>query len=438
MGSLIKSLSTKSLSFIVFIFTTLYSLSIALGSDLLIHVSSFLYVCSLCGFFIFSYMSENLKDLSFKQSLVVCFSVFLSLQAGILMGLFFLPADSSHIWQVDSTHAHIPISQYYSEFFAGEKPWARIPRRSGFITHSITGFIFNLTGSVSTFTTYASLVFMKSLVVLFLCFLGTIVYNVRLGLMSALFYIFNPIVLFYTTAFYKEVGVHLLVVVSYLSVLYPLRSRRFYFLALAPIFIYMLFFERMYLSASFCLYPALYLIFSEYNLSGKVRFLIVSVVVFAGFYGLRDYISPSVLLEKIEYHRDRHSQFPDVNRAMNYDIPYFVAYIKAALGPYLTPSKFSVYKGYSLLLVWGAITNHIYQLIFWVYITNILMTFKKHKTLVFMVVPYVVFLLLMAYIAPWNVRVRDSFLPIVGLIFVHALMNKDQILRKIKWKQSIH
>jgi hypothetical protein len=220
-------------------------------------------------------------------------------------------------------------------------------------------------------------------------------------------------VLFYTLTLYKEAAIQAYTVWIFLFIYIFAREDKWWALAPALLLTGFLAFERIYLPWMFV---TTYLIVLFAN-RGRYRYAAIAIAVL-GFVlafmytpWLKD--SPLLLIEKLKELRQSQMGYTDYSFKYNYEIPYPLAVLKTLFTPFITPGKFTLFSDFSYLLIWGSFVNQAVMVAFayqWWREAKAKSVF--HFSLL---VPFLICTLLLAYIAPWAGRIRDSFFPLIAL-----------------------
>ena len=122
---------------------------------------------------------------------------------------------------------------------------------------------------------------------------------------------------------------------------------------------------------------------------------------------------------------------PGVDKAWNQDIAYPLAALKILFTPFFHPNKFEVFKDFSAILTWAAIPSQAVTVLvlFGVAAEFVL---ARLKTAI-LTIPFSLFLLLFAYLAPYSGRQRDSFYPVIALFATIGVFRIGH-----HWKNRIH
>lgn len=390
-----------------------------------------------CGLFFFDELKKSkIDDLTPLKLLACNFFVYL----GIAVGAYVAQAVDTVFWVSDSIETHIPMVDLMVNAITEGNLLAQIKSLApGTTTHILTALCFIIFGK-STYSTLLALFTLKSLGCLGVYFLARALFNPKSAYISGLLYALTPTVLFYTLTLYKEAAVQAFVAwIFYFFVLFFKRHKTW---AVIPFLILIgaLSFERVYLP--WLIIPAFFLmsLFSK----NRERFIGLSLAGI-GLLGASIYTSllnknPLELFTTIEDLRVAQMTYKDYSFSLNYGIPYPLAIMKAFFTPFLTPIKFQIFSDYSYLLIWGSFVN---QILLFSFLFQWWKEFKHERLFhLFIVLPFIVFILLLAYIAPWAGRIRDSFYPIVvmyaGVLLTHQnwRLTFDWIRNKLGFNSS--
>ena len=184
-------------------------------------------------------------------------------------------------------------------------------------------------------------------------------FNERVGLAGALIYAFSPTVIYYTTVFYKEAVVQLVVaaIILFSLKIYLKPSNWRYWPALA-VSLAVIINERFYL---FFFFVATFILLGlvAARLSRKLYLAAIVVPAAFGVYALIGKYVDSLARVHIPYHkilpslfslikgnRAGYLSFSDVT-AINLSLPYPLAFVKILFSPFFTLDKFTLFSDYS-------------------------------------------------------------------------------------------
>lgn len=403
---------------------------------------------------VFSYnllkiLRADARDLSGELPVVVLYA--LALHLALILG-FYLSGRIEHaLWVADSYAVHIPGAVNVANYIHGKEALTSIgvPFGRVFFTQAFVGVFFSFMGA-SPISSAIALMLAKLLTLVVLFHLGKTMFNEKVGLIGALVYVLSPTIIYYTTVFYKEAIVQLLVSAISLSALKiylkpgswrywlilivsmsAVANERFYlfFFFVATVILLGLVMARMsrkiYLAAAVVL-----LVFGAYALIGKYVDLMAG-----GHIPYRD-ILPS-LFSAIKGYRADYISYPDVT-SINFSLPYPLAFVKLLFTPFFTLNKFTLFSDYSYLLIWGSFLNQI-VIAFSLYgmYKALRDNWQRNLSLIF---PYLLFLCIFAYVAPYIGRLRDSFYPVVAIYAAYAISEVYAMAPVLKsgsqWKKS--
>ncbi len=349
--------------------------------------------------------SDLIVDLVLHQ---ICIS------SGILLGFVLVSENASLLWPQDAFTSHLPISENVSLALRGEIEWSKVGLdQPGTIIHLFTGLWFFLIGKTVYATTLSLLCFKLITICIVFLFCRNIE-NAKTAYLSGLTYILAPTVLFYTTTFYKEASVHSLVaLIFYFSHLVFVKNKYWLLIPLG-MFFYFLSRERFYLV--FLFIPSLLTL--GLFASNKHRWLkaALSGSILLFLYQENVYLqqSPEWVIRRLETFRQDHMKFNDYHYKYNYEIPYFLAFLKSLFTPYFTFNKLKIYFDYSNLLTWGSFLNQV------IILSACIAFFKNFKNKVahhlWICMPLFFLLLFLAYISPWAARLETASIPSLPFI----------------------
>jgi|GEM_PF-2562147 len=390
-------------------------------------IAAILYIAFLCLVFVrLGCEPVSEADGGYAELMIVCACV-VALYAGIYAGFSLGGSVPEALWPKDAFDTHLPRAVNFANYLKGidpiSPPYDSYDRL--YLTHVLAGISFFIAG-VSPGATLLTLALLKMTAVISIFFLGSGMFSRKTGFLAALIYALMPTVLFYTINYYKEAAVHLLVAATLYSAWEAFvggRAKRG-FLFVFPICVLALLNERFYVGV-FILSGI-----AAYRLS-RIRRAPKAYVLAGGFFltgvavyvlnvrlgiGMDAFLDPSLFVRefaaRIENLRAGYSSYSDVN-AINYRLPYPVAFLKLLFTPFFSLNKFSLFSAYACLLIWGAVVNQA------VILTSILGSWHAFKAYgsrnVLTVVPFFLFLAVFSSIAAYNGRVRDSFYPVISV-----------------------
>lgn len=379
----------------------------------------FLLFLTLTNLLITSHNQNKSHFFIFVQVVIINLTIALTAQI--------LKTPVTFFWVQDSILTHIPEAQKYTLFLKGIQV-ENLGIYSGQSTHFITGLFFLLLGTNTLATTCAQL-FFKIIALTFIYKSCLILWNRKTALISIQIYGFCPTVFFYTLVLYKESAVHALYSAIFYYTIKVFIEKKWSFSIPLTITLYLMLRERFYIT-----YLSLIcILFLAYNLPFKKNLISRAAVALAFvtmLYFIQEQYSFTRILNEINQQRQLHSNYSDVLNKLNYNIPYPLAFIKILFSPYFSFNKFSLFSGFSILLIWGSFLN---QLI----ILSSLMALRQlaTKTIhhLFLWIPFIIFLLLSAYISPWNGRTRDSFYPLISCYAAFFLANNHYFNRYFRF-----
>jgi hypothetical protein len=407
----------------------------------LFFISSFLYALGICFFgqtgdslltiiylFLFTVVFLNLqKRILSTKSLpnplieLISFQIFISL--GILLGLYLGSGPNSILWPLDAIYTHVPLSQNIMQALQGIRTWNEVSIEiPGALTHSFTGLWFYFIGP-TIYASGLSLLCFKIATILFIFLLSQSLYDTKTAYISSLIYIIAPTVQFYTLNFYKEATIHFLIISSFYFSYSIFFRQKFLFLPALGLSLFLLSQERFYLV--FLFIPTLFI----FMLFASKNYRLLKLLIFSVTIGVlvknNVYLqqSPEWMFHKLEEFRQSHMQFHDFSFTYNYEIPYYLAYVKTLFTPYFTFKKLLTFLDLGNLLTWGSFLN---QGIILSSLYAMIISLKKDwKVHLGFILPFLILIAFLAYISPWSGRIRDSFYPIIviyaGLFFSQSM-----------------
>lgn len=350
---------------------------------------------------------------------------------GLLLGASFGSGAESFFWVADSVNTHVPEAIRVSNWLGdgGKFVYESSLGSQGILTHSWIGTFFFLFGA-SPATSVVGLVILKVFTTLIISRIPQWLFQREEMDGTFAVYLASPVVLFHTTAFYKEAMIHLLVAASLYTGLRVLRKADPLAACLLLLAIGGLFLERFYLGL-LILVPTFFLVMNLFWRKAIVPALLLSIF-FVSLYKGHPYFEFTVetAVATLKQFRDAHSKFADINYTLNYEIPYPLAVLKTLITPIWSPNKIDMFRGLSAVITWGSFIG---QIIMLAYFMGLFRALRQKVILhALLQVPFFILVLAAAYISPWAARVRDSYFPLVaiyaGFYLIHCFRDD---LRKI-------
>lgn len=370
----------------------------------------------------------------------------LALHLALLLGFYLSGRPMTALWVVDSHAVHIPGAVNVANFIHGKEALVSIdvPFDRIFLTQTLVGIFFSVLG-VNPLASTLALMLAKLLTTAVLFRLGKTLFNGKTAAAGALIYVFSPTILYYTTVFYKEAIVQLLVSAVLLASLkiflkpgslkywlllvislYAVMNERFYLffffmatfiplIVVAVLFARKAAFKAVFFGVSALALPLLYVLANKYmrwinGVHGTLR---------SGHY----YLSSLQDLRRV------YNGFSDVT-PINSTLSYPLAFLKIMFTPFFTLNKFALFSDYTYIFIWGSFINQAVILLSLYGMYRALRAdWKKNWFLIF---PYFLFLCVFAYVAPYIGRLRDSFYPLIAVYAAYALTELYPILPQLK------
>lgn len=414
------------ISFICFV----YGYLITLNSLVLNNTFSIIFIILLIfSLYLGSKICEKLEDR--KSTIVFLLLITFVVNFFMIIGTAAAFPAEKMLWVTDSYDMHIPGSVRIMEFFQGKMD-SPIIRSSiydrTYLAHILGAIFFALFG-VNQIASSLSLLTPKVICAYFI-FKGT---KSLLGFdyakVATLTYAFLPTAIFYTITFYKEATLQMLIsMILYFIIMLYNRPRFRYFIALIFLFLF-LGNERHYLVPCFAVAAILFVFLSKrLNLTYKIGTIAVCIIGYKLFTAYYWDVNFSRFLETLIIFKNKYSDYPDVT-TINKNLPYPLGVFKLMLSPYVTIIKLETYTHYATLLTWGSITYHILALFFMVSCYKICKVLNKSRLIIILMAPFVIFLFTFGYVAPYNGRLRDSFLPLIIMIGSYSI---NAVIKKSK------
>lgn len=332
---------------------------------------------------------------------------------GFVTGIGLFDSTETLLWVTDSYNLHIPGAERLLDWFQqGEDIERSSIYDRTYLAHILVAIFFAIFG-VSQWASGLALIIPKLIATAFVFKGAEILSDKKTATLAALIFILLPTAVFYTLTYYKEATVQM-----YVAILFYLLARLsnqfswrwllvfLFALGLAGL-------ERHYLVP--CFVVGLSLLFfldrSKPDWFRLIPFPLGFLCYLAYMYKYDDMAMVTVM-DSLVFYRDAYHSYADVD-SINRALPYPVAFIKLYLTPIFTPRKLDMFFGFSSLLTWG---SFLYQ---GVALTALLGAWHQWKNkgqgkvVALMWTPLIVLLLVFAFVAPYNGRLRDSFLPVL-------------------------
>lgn len=407
---------------VTFFLSFFFSLVICKGGHFAQNVASICYVVFLMTFLLIN-LAEIVKksNLDLIRKRALCFIVLTHL--GILCGYAFGQGTENMFWNVDSYEIHLPGAVNFANIFNGTEGLRSLTSSLDriYFTHLIVGLFFYLFG-VSPITSSLCLALIKLMSGVVIERLGRELANKKVGVIALLIFATAPTVLFYTLSYYKIAIVQLMLVTCcYFSFNF---SRKPSFVSIASFIVCNLFLlnESVYLGLAVSSLLILQTLSSK--LISRFAKALMLVVFFAfmvvTYLKYESYFSFNSVFDSLRSIKDQYNNYEDVNPRFNSQLPYFLQLLKLYLTPVFTFNKLDIFKDFSALLTWGSFFHQLIALAMAFVLIFLPKSFEKKDY--FFLFPFLLFLLLFAYIAPYNGRLRDSFYPLIAIFAAPALI----------------
>ncbi|HXH73873.1 MAG TPA: glycosyltransferase family 39 protein [Bacteriovoracaceae bacterium] len=416
---------------VTFILSLIYSYVICMGNSLAQNVASALYVVYLfvvLATWTWEVVTEgNLRDLKMRVLLLIP-----ATHLGILIGFLIGGGAENLLWVVDSYEIHVPGSVNVANFLQGSEALRTTssPIDRLYLTHWIIGILFSILGA-GPFVSGLGLMLVTLLSTWVLYEMAKKIMDEKMATIASLIYATAPTVLFYTLAYYKEAVIQMLVLCFCYSYVCFTRKQSFLALLGCLVSMFALLSERFYLAPFLASILFIFILFSRsVRLYAKILVIVMGALMVGIIYKKYHnyYFDFDAIFESLKLARGAYNNYSDVNPSYNSELFYPLAFLKIYLTPIFTPNKLSLFHGYSTLLTWG---SFFHQLIAGSMVIGLLIKcFKLKFTDYLLLLPFLLFLALFAYIAPYNGRLRDSFYPIIALFTAPTLSFFVSSLRK--------
>ncbi len=351
----------------------------------------------------------------------------------LISGFYLAGNPEAALWITDANAVHIPGAVNVANYLHGKEALVSIgnvPFSMVFLTQAYVGLFFSVMGK-TPLASFLALMVAKLLTIAVLFRLAKTMFNRKVGVIGALVYVFSPTILYYTTAFYKEAVVQLIISVIMLSALKLfLKPGNWRYWVLLGVSLAAIINERFYLFFFFmaALIP---LVLVKAEPGYKKYFAVVFILLACGLYLIVGKYADMVvgghidrqgllakLFEILRHYRANYTSYPDVT-PINLIFPYPLAFIKLLFTPFFTLDKFVLFSEYGYILIWGSFFNQI-VILFSLYgmYKSLKGEFGSHW---FLICPFVLFLCMFAYVAPYIGRLRDSFYPLISIYAAYAI-----------------
>lgn len=342
----------------------------------------------------------------------------LAVHVGLLLGVSIFDSSGQVLWVTDSVNIHIPGAERVMQFIAGDGLGSHSSKYDRtYLAHIFSGIFFYFFG-VNQLASGLGLMIGKLGAVYFTFRLGKELVDYRVGQIASVIYILLPTALFYSVTFYKEATVQFLVVFASFYLLKSVRYWKWTDLMAFFVALVLLTNERHYLGPCFAVAFVIGIL-----LSSKVRPEVKILTLYSGvafyWYFSEKYWDTKIeiVLTSLKNYRSHYLSYTDVN-PINRSLPYPIAVLKLYLSPFFTFGKVRAYDHMATLLTWG---SFFYQLV--ALVAGLVFVVPKIKSnlrneIVLLAIPMTSFLLVFGYVAPYNGRLRDSFIPLICIYCV--------------------
>lgn len=343
---------------------------------------------------------------------------------GILLGFIVCGGAETLLWARDSYDIHVPGAINIANFLKGiegvretSSPIDRI-----YLTHWIVGTFFLIFGA-NPVASGLALMLINWLTSLLIYKLALRITDKKVAVSALLIFATAPTVMFYSLVYYKEAVIQLLVIAFfYCFHLFYLKQSLWPFLgALASLAV--LLSERFYLALMLGT-PIVLVIFVSKTIQWYLKTGVIFLCAITGWFIYKKfsgfYIDFSQILLSLKMAQQVYNAYPDIDPKINTQLPYILAVIKIYLTPIFTPVKITLFHGYSTLITWG---SFLHQFIAGMAFVSLIKKKWPWRETALLLLPFVLFLLLFGYIAPYNGRLRDSFYPLLALLCAPSLLS---------------
>lgn len=379
-----------------------------------------------CLYVTFWFLKIRRSIESMRISSVLC--VVLAQHLGIIVGFVLADAPFDRLWVWDSYNLHIPGAVNVANALAGVEE-LRSMRNSFdriYVTHFFVGIFFYFFGATPWVSSLALLV--PKLGATFLTFkLGDRLFGSATGILAAAVYALLPTITFYTLVFYKEAFVHLFVLGVFYGLTLVRAGRASWAIHFGIVLsLGLIANERFYLFPLFLL--STFLVYGQVAVWTPIRIGMVTVAtalcctLFVRHFS--DQIKFENLWAELVRFKNEYNAFSDVDQKWNAQLPYPIGVLKLYFSPYFHPRKFGMFSDYSLLLIWASFLSQI--VLVGAALELFLRTMKTGwRRLLwsygYVFIPFLGFMLVFGYVAPFAGRLRDMFVPLLALFFAHRI-----------------
>jgi len=341
-------------------------------------------------------------------------SLSMLVQFSLILGYAITDGPESAIWTYDALVAHLPrsielshnLSQPFSVVTSTTNPFEVL-----YLSNLWVALWFSQFGATSLVTATAiSSLKLPTIFLLYKAF-NNLTRNPRLSCIALTIYCFSPNIIFYTTVFYKDFFVHLLIAL-YLYILGLSMSKpRYIALSLLPISI--LTTERFYLSVILILNALVF--YSRFNKSKLIILFFVIIVSIFLYYITQKYFagySIDNLFTTLPSFRDSHNNMDSVRPTSNLILDIF----RATFTPFFAWEKVLTYNLLDSLLLLGGFYHQLVTLLYFrgAWITRSLPISSLNIFVLSIII-------IVALIFPFNARARDNAYPVICLFAAYTL-----------------
>lgn len=429
-----------SLCGIVLLVSALYSVLTLLSADPAFDnfMSGLFCLASLGGFL---YIAKQIEVSSFSHLVALVLGASSAIHIGILLGYGLMDGANDKLWVFDTYNLHLPSAANIAGFLSGTDSLRTLQSSFDriYATQIFVGVFFYLFG-INPIASGLALLIAKLVTVFMLIKLGRILASEKVGIIAAAAYVFLPTITFYTTVFYKEAFIHLFVVsIMYLNVETHRRGLSISRFIFSAVLLFLIANERFYLFPLFLISTG-WVIIAGSNLS-KMKIALLAGAAGAACVGFvlhfSDEIRFSNLFSEIARFKAEYNAYSDVDKKWNAELMYPLGVAKLYLSPYFHPRKFDMFSDFSLLIIWGSFFSQIILLgAAWQVLKDLRANVGSFvKTKGFLFLPFLGFMAVFGYVAPFAGRLRDAFVPLLAIYFAAAFLSASNSL-SIKFKKS--
>jgi 4-amino-4-deoxy-L-arabinose transferase-like glycosyltransferase len=368
----------------------------------------------------------------------------LLIHLGLISGVFCTSLNIPIFWVPDSNSIHVPGSLNLLDYMNGSdlREKTSLYDRT-YLTHILVAIFFKIFG-INHFASSLALIVPKLITIILIYKVSIKIDNEKTALLASLIYCFLPTQIFYSLVFYKEAVVQMLVAVLIYNLFLLNQKLSWKLFPTVISFILVLLAlgnERHYLIPCYVVAMlVLTLLSTRISIIARIFVLFACYACYKFFLHFYTDIHYRTIVATVLAYRDVFLSYPDVT-PINKWLPYPFTVIKLFFSPYFTFDKLKNYQYFAGLITFG---SFFYQILAFSLLAGIYQKFKQKqqiRMLIVQLIPFLIFLGIFGYVAPYDGRARDSFLPLIAIYsssvilnstFFNKLINYLPILKKQK------